>query len=509
MNSFIVNHISSWFAKLYSFVSSAHERKKEVYTIAISRKMPKMFDWLKKQSEISFGQILSHGESIADFFDKCNITTEHALPFLFNNRNKDDYEIIVVDDIIITGSTLRHVSCDIYAISGKMPYASAIFKCADIGVFPYCETSMLSDIDTLSVQQKSSAIDFIAKSIIETSLPIDLVYPLLYIDDGYKFTSNILAEKAKTCDLTSYTVHHEDEFCDSLTVILDGLAVQTYNNDFAKLRLFNKDKDGCILGIYAPNVISVDLLLHGNPFSNNMYSYAWTVVKDAAVNPSVFKIEDMDPIDSTLSEERIRHRLMISLAVWANYLYSLSTYNRVVKNCNLIKNVYKDAHIKESDLELLIGHLLSKTVFPIIENILKNGEISPSQQEYIPVESFIVPDSEANRYNELKNKAAYNHEGNDALNALFEVQREPGNFGIRIPRDGNTENAGLGESFASLIDFLTIFSPKIPEIANTVNLYIDYNIDECRISSFYAVAKTPSGKEFIKRFFRAGANSFL
>lgn len=528
ISALIQGSFKSWLTALKSVVESCRNESKEVFIIAISRKMPRVFKWIQSPySRYCLGLTEDEHKEYADFIDKCRITTEYALPFLFTKeRDKDSYEVIVVDDIIIRGITLRQVSCDVAAMTGKKSIASAIFKCEGIGLFEYADTSRIDGMPSLTPDQRKEAVDFIAKCIMSSSLPVDLVYPILNQSRSFECLSKRLEKNSSGIDWKCYDVNTDlaengqaseqmnessinrhtqtRENIKSLSVLINGDARKFCNNDFSKIRLFDKENGECTLAIYSPNIISADVLKDGTPFNDEKYIEVWSEVRDSSRDYSCSSYAGFtDFIDLAIAKRRIANRCLLSYGAWANFLLSISMFNRIDKETSLFKGIEMDKTLCLEDIALLLGHDLASAILPKVNKLLKDGSVASYLIETVSVNDLLSPDESREKYDEERKKLVYGkNDLNHTLEALFELQQ--------ILSDDDVESRGLGETFNSLHNCIALyFQDEAHDLEIEINHYIDKAIDCGKISAFYAEVPNFAGDMFVKRFFRFGSNSVL
>ncbi len=518
MDAFILDHLVAWLKSLTLKLSEIKNTGREAIVVAISRKMPRMFEWLSQQSGDELKKVIQPLSpdpesqiSLKNFVDDLHITTEYALPFLFKDKNPESYEVLVVDDIIIHGSTLRQVSSDIYALTAKLPVASAIFRCSDVGTFPYADTSLIDDMIPLSRIEETRANQFISEAIMSSSLPMDMVYPIFYLSkyETEDIVSHIKSEFKAT--IKTYKLPGKGRNY-SESILFTGGIDQAYNNDFVKCRVFNREDEETAMVCYAPNVIAEDVVMSKSFFKNDKYEELWEEVFSSVehVEPESLKNRINNVMTLFAAERRIKDRRCISLVAFANYLCSLSTFNYILSQSFSHSTCDVELSVKAKDLELLLGRKVAGDVNNKINAILVNRLISPFDTEKIVVETTLCPDEYKDNYILHKDIIALqSKELNKALEGIFQLQRDPARIGLFLSPSISPEEAGIAESFPSLLDVLSNFKSVVEDLQVEINKYIDTNIDCGQVSSFYAKTKTPANVTYIKRYFRAGSNSVI
>ena len=504
-----IQHIECWIEKLHEIISGIKSNHREAIVVAISRKMPRFFNWLSQQPDNTFN--IDFGDdttSVKEFVESLNITTEYALPFLFKEEeNRIRYEVVVVDDIIIHGSTLRQVSSDIFAMIGKKPIASTIFKCAYVGTFPYADTSYIDKMTHLTESESKEAQKFISDAILSSSLPMDLVFPSFHVSEELARNFATSLQGIFSC----YAINREDKFISSISFILDDKSDFDYSNDYTKCRVFFKGSEA-IITVYVSNVIEEDLLLDSNPFVNEKYRAIWSDIQKATVNVSSSHVRsNMQSIEASFAaESRIKERISISLGTMANYLFAISAMNRLIVNTGGGITDNDPFKVELDDLKLLIGENLATGLIGKINDLLKLRAISPSRRDKVFIDNVLCPSECRNRYDELKSYISHRAGSIDGiLHEIFKIHRNPERLGLLLSPSMSPETAGIGETFESLKNALFHIEHSASVKKKAVHEYIDRQIDEGQVSSFYSRVTSPGGVTYIKRFFRAGSNSFL
>lgn len=512
LEGFIIENLTDWIKALTSVLSDIDEQNKKPIVIAISRKMPRMFEWLRLQDDKRLTEALdSKYKSLKDFVESLNLTTEYALPFLFLGKDNSQYDVIVVDDIIIHGSTLRQVSSDICALTGKKPIASTIFKCENVGRFPYADTSVIDKIKPLSSTEAEEANRFIARAILKATLPMDMVFPIFHVSNDFakEFLENLKNNKEIT--ERSYSVFHDGEGIDSESIIIKNNIEGLPQNDFAKCRIFHNWNNKAKIVVYAPKIFRVDSLLNKLPNEDENFLKIWNNVRASIpiINFEEVKSRMNDAIYSYAAESSLRERIILSLAAFANYLFSLSFMCYLLKSVDMLARISSTEAIRKKDLQLILGLDLTEKIFDQITGAIENVMILSTIKEDLQGMPLLCPENHKKRYIEYRNIIAERSNSiKEALNGVFDLQRFPERIGLNISPNKSPETAGIAESFQSMTDLLANFKSS-EDIEKTVNRYIDYKIDEGSVSSFYAVTSTPGKTSCVKRYFRAGSNSLI
>lgn len=368
------HHIINWRESLSNQIQSIINRKNIPIIVAISRKMPKL---LKRLVEIK-------KDNYIPLLQRVEVITELALPFLFyKNLNINDYEFIIIDDIIVQGSTLKAVSNDIYVSTGKKPHVSCILlhenaiipdsvDIKDTLRMPRCEQV---DIDRYAC--------YIAQLIEKDYLPIDLEFPIFDINVNYSDLIHLLQE-------TSLQMYEIDEDKKRTCVLLDSLIYDKYEPDFKKIRIFHSNEKKKKCEIFAPAILNEHDLLeveHQKLFTASGFSSIWERTTISIRDKIVEFNKSQD-----VSCNGVRYSYIRSLCVWANYLLSLSYYiDRLNDDSSQWKEINKCLDLSQENVDLLIGSDLSREIFPDLLGLINNQ----AQMNYIQRLNIAVPDSMA------------------------------------------------------------------------------------------------------------------
>lgn len=519
VDRFLLRSFKNWLYRLIEAIEDVRANGKHVFVVAVSRKMPRLFDWLKKQDDIDFGIIhgmdFSDRKRVAAYVDSLEITTEHSLPFLFRDEDPDSREVFIVDDIIIHGNTIRKVSRDVFSLTGRRPKVSAIFVKKNSGNFPYADTNLIDHIRRIDDTECRVANEFIANCIMKTSLPMDMAFPIIHLKQEFDEVREWLMAACEEHGIETSDVDHAlDGFtCRSLSMRVTEGGLKGYNNDFVKLRLFDKHEEGCLLVVYAPNRIPYNSLFGDAPFNDTDYRTVWDEFQHRCMVVANRDSHLSDIFDSFWAERNIEMRCTLSMTLIENYLMSLSVFNRLSETHRFPADIRFEGEIRKDDLRKIAGDRnLTSAMHRAATRILESGETSPFAREDTPVEDCIAPFDLTEEYDAVKQRISYESREEPAtmLRRIFNLQANPAALGVKTDDIEDPETMGFGESFASLVSALTQYNRMDAEEAmGIVHNFIDSGSDEGRISSFYAMANTPSGETFMRRFFRAGSNSIL
>lgn len=501
-------------SRLIDAIVECHNRTVEPVLVAISRRMPHVLFWFKN--------VLATDEQ-RNILDKVEVITELALPFLNHDSTEKQSELLIVDDVVSTGNTIDYVIQLVKNFSTQEKVRTYVFFASESNsALLSSEYSTLDDIgndigddvelsifhEIKSDAEKKALKDFIT-TIIAATLPIDVTYPLLYIEDSDKVGIDNLPQILKDprtkgndtyeigieyrTDLSSKNLYQpvkKGAINKSYTFLLPSEVASSLNNDFAKIRtyrLFGRT----IIVPYAPNILSDDDLYNPDLFECKEYKEAWNeVLKHISVNKYV--------ADGSEAGERISNRSCRSLACVANYLYSISTFNRI-RNVNQASHTLK-VSVNPKDLCLIVGKTVTTLIMPIIAAILENGLMSPRTHKKIYVSAIFIPNQYESDYIFSKYLSIDGDELKRDVFAIFDNAKKSKNeYPALFVSDLQYKVEGVMESFESLEKDLLI---KDYEKKVALNRCVDELIDKGLLVSRYAYAQGDDNIRYWRRFFR-------
>lgn len=503
-------------SRLVKAIVDSKTSNKTPIVLTISRRMPHILFWYKNTYA---------SEEQKRILDETEIITEIALPFI-NFKNKQNFEIFIVDDVVSSGRTIRYVMNLTEIMSMKEVSKVFVLFCDSYSPF-----LLINDEDRIifgnkfsGEKEKSQIVDFIT-TIIAATLPIDVTYPIIYFEhysseltineiychfrdsqgkgsDNYeikiKFRSSLKFGNNKVnkgdCNVT-------------YSSLLPSAISNSLNNDFAKIRTYHRLKSFIVVP-YAPNILTDDNLRNRDLFEAPEYKKIWNVVLDK-VNPLYFEAYSSFDDDSYVKELRM-NRSYRSLVSVANYLYSVSLFNKIAKereeDTNDMENKLGAYYIKQEDLNLIIGNDLSLLLMPQIENILNKKIVSPRTHKKINVPSTFIPNIYEQDYTvskylsipiaesdlQTKLKAIFQN-ASDKRDEYYAFMIEDIEYGVE----------GIMESFEALENALHV---KTQEEKEEINKWVDERIDNAEIVSRYACVKDEQGLRYWRRFFRISSS---
>jgi hypothetical protein len=473
------NAIGRWSIELLGCISNSLQAHREVVIIALSRKMPRVLGLIKKI-------FLSSDDTLVSMLNRCVVTTEHAIPLVLSKEANQ--AVIILDDIINTGETLQTVVDDVNLFSGCQPYIISLYKANEARKI---ERAIIRSygIETTRESLKES-FEVISHLILEKGLPIDMEYPILYLEATMKagtalfpvLSSRLASAYPKSIQ---YDISHGE--VSNHVLILEEETNKLYNNDFSKLR-FYRDGEAMKVASISPNVLSEYNLRQEDMFVNPKYNRLWKRVWSLIYRKEIDRETQHD----------CSPRIYRTLIIWANYLYSLSSF---VRNRNNFAQEYSNQfQVELEDLSFILGEKLAKELLPEINAIVREGEVSPSTREYLRVPACLVDERIFKSYTLKKYMIVMKDYGIESqLYKIFKIAGElsrtyhVGELETRMP---------IEESFASLIESFRIRYKDLSEISQNIYQWIDETIDKGLIVPRYERVMDESGNAYWKRYFR-------
>jgi hypoxanthine-guanine phosphoribosyltransferase len=471
--------IERWYAELSKHVELSLQEQKKVVVIALSRKMPRVLGLMENQFLSSEGKSMS-------FLKGCEVTTEHAIPFVLHQG--DEQEVIILDDIMNTGDTVQTVVDDINKFTGNEPVIFSLIQSAAVKPIKGVR-SCISGL-VVSKEQLSGCFELITQMILERGLPIDMEYPILCLNS--KANSNVYNRLPDTLrgaypKSIQYRVSHVSS--DNYVLILEEETNKFYNNDFAKLRFYENEGKVKVVS-FSANVLSEYDLRQENMFENPIYNHLWKIVWEEAYQKRMK--EDNGQAQSS--------RIYRTLVVWANYLHSLSSFNRNKKNFSL--DTDDEFKVVLEDLTLILGESLAKQMLLEVNDIIRKGEISPSTREFLRVPICLVNERISKAYDFYKYAICRKSATVDAaLHAIFMMAGELQKRAELLTPPLN-DDTPIQESFVSLVNSLRKGFGYMSLSPEEIYQWIDRKIDEGKVVPRYERVGDEAGNAYWKRYFK-------
>lgn len=491
-------HISLWGRTLTNALKRVLDEGHVVAIFALSRKMPRLLAHILESYD-DLQEIKELKSLLED--NRCVITTEISIPFVYD-KTRSDIKAIVLDDIIISGHTLQSVCSEIRAISGENPEFISLYNVSEIkNIKDSVPTSW--GIELNDKPSRDRILSTLANNTKNSGLPIDMEFPILYInkkDIPFEDLQNRLKNRENVGP--DYIVSN------SFVQIQNDEKSRLFNNDFAKIRIFDTPGIGSpetikIVG-YAPNILSESQIQDTEFFKDRQYADIWGIIHSSTIETPNASITGITLDEEEDRWQKVQHRRSKSLNTMANYLLSLSMLMRQLNG--LIDNA--SFHIDRKDVELLLGRELTDKCLPLLNRIISNFIVSPSEREIADIPSMLAPFNLINDFEINRTLATTpTKDCHDAIAEAFitgmEMERvflTPDLFSLNGAR-----NMHFLESFQSLQNIPKTFIREDNSVSE-INRTIDYMIDNGFVIPTYEVS-TPAadpinGPIYWRRYFR-------
>lgn len=508
------NYVEYWWLYLDSLIEECRRAHRRPVLIALSRKMPRFIDWFREYYAPVFLP-----EANIDFFESLELTTEIAIPFIFSSRDCSDCDFIIIDDLIIRGTTLAMTSNLLYALTGRIPRVSCIAMREDVKVRPKV---ILEDFEHIPVIQQDRLDKFAdqVSAIVETSeLPVDMEFPVFTISTGFTveapeevFRDVYWWVKDFFKERCYYVGNRHNRFSVDLSISLTA----GNNTDFSKVRFFLGDNNGLTFEVFSPMILPERLLTSDgySPFSNSLKSNDPTGRVERLWRATTEKIHHnllfvVNPENLSVTPSVLRQEIVRSLAVWANYIFSLMTFIR--NRVTLIPEEYIDSvKLSVRDLSLLLGRNMAASVEGYIQDMIDEGVYVLSVREKDEdVPWNLCPPAmeemmEANKITSLLGGGS--PEGVAERIFRFMHYTNP-NLRRWSERSSEWRKNTFGETYFSLQDALyPVYANK--EYWKDLRSWVDSQIDAGRIVPKYNDVETTGDEVYWRRFFHAGVRRF-
>lgn len=510
----IAENLEQFLAKgvrqLISTIRDCKNRNEDVLLVTVSRRMPHILFWFKSCRATPQER---------EILEQVDIVSEIALPFIKHYPRHTKVNVFVIDDVVVTGRTIQYVTKLTQDITGVQDYRVFVFFCdshiSGASEWENDNRIYVSHFYT-GKENKKMIVDFIS-TIITRTLPIDVSYPLLYPDkNNDEVTLDVLKklfDDSQGRDADHYaseveyrmSLHTGEETSTekrtrnrSYTFLLPSEISGSLNNDFAKIRTYVRLGENIAVPM-APNILSDSDLTNPELFENREYRNIWITALDSIDNDYLEKYDPLDP--EARSKERVRNRTFRSLATFANYLYSLSSFNRITGQNDIEK--HWRFSIRKEDLDLIVGTDLARTIIGPLQELLDKKLISPRSHRKFNIGTTFIPEIYTKDYILTKYICIFHDSPEENLMAIF---RNAGKMTKECPplliEDLEYGVEGIMESMEALENVLFIrdYERKV-----MINRWIDRKIDEGMIVSRYAYVVGDNGNRYWRRFFRLTA----
>lgn len=475
--------VERWLYRFMDKIKVLKNSSSEIYVVAISRKMPRFFNWIENCFLVDRPELKNlYNQTKSQYY----LTTEIAIPFIFRGSNveaQDCTAVLVVDDTVVIGNTLRTVSSDLDAYYGKKPQAMAFVSKGDytptqLGVATFESAAVIqSDVEL------ENWIKFVCDCNLSSSLPIDVEFPILWpADKNHTIDSLIDNIKTGMPDVfEDYKIFYDTE-SDYYSYNLVDLSssLRDYKIDFVKLRFFKKG-DNFNLSVFAPRFIRQSEMLNPLLFEQPSFKKAWDAI-----------LENID------TDRYKKSRLFQTLAVCINYLNSLSTFNKIGRE----GNPNTTFEVKSYDLSLIFGPILADRMLSLISDVITSKQIEMLPLGPINLQNMLVPEAFSSKYLVHRNLAMMNSKSGDVDTILEKI------FALSDLAKGIIGISGsifhmmhsvIFESFESLIK-LCMPRKRQHEDMIAINKWVDTQIDKGGIIPKY-IELSNTGEQYWRRLF--------
>lgn len=512
-----IDNVKIWWNRLLHRIETSRSAGREIYLVAISRKMPRIFEWIRNIwiPSITDPELKEKREQQLKTIEEIGLVCEHALPFILSSDSPENEDIIVIDDIIIRGHSMEEVTEDIYAYTNKRPYISTIY------ISELCSYSFSNaifehkdDLTPVKESEIKKVVDCLCNCIKGSSLPMELEFPVFHLASEYNTLKRALENGNKTDNYRSYDItHHAKDYISdrevtagNFSIILEHELKWTLNHDYPKIRLFEKPDHSACLEVSSPRVIPVSDTESHELFKESHYHELWGIILDAINHPA------HQNADKTQSSHRVKERHAMTLAVWANYLFSFSVGMNACKKTSLLKKFPAEPFVEEKDITLLLGSRHAKTIVEKLNEIGKGRVTEPwLVEQYFDTDMYISEPDVQEKYEEARYYSSLNFKNiESALEHLFRVHQNPEMLHMPATYEVDTRLPHLGKTISSLEDILDYsFNDDEQKFVTDLNRALDMGVDEGRISPFYCKVESSTGALCWRRFYRGGSRSIL
>lgn len=504
---------------LHAFVREVAQSKQNgnlPIILAVSRRMPHVLFWFKNTHAT-----LEEKRTL----EETEIITEIALPFI-DFKKLSNFKVFIIDDVVSSGRTLTHIINLTEVITGKEVEKVFVLFCNCYSRFLLISVEHAEVNYRFSSEEEKSQIGDFISTVIALTLPIDVTYPILYFREVLEESEfkkfQLLFRDPTSRDAENYPIRvkyrmdlrigdlqvEKDSICESFTALMPSVISNSLNNDFAKIRTYCRLHKYLVVP-YAPNILTDGSILSKNLFEAKEYRKIWNVCLD---NVDKDTMESYDSFDDEAYEKELKsNRSYRSLVSIANYLYSLSSFNKLATelNENLMSELGEKAckfSIGIEDLSLIVGKSVAEDILPDLMKIIDDRIVSPRKHQKVSIQSTFIPtvyeqDYTVSKYMSIpmgdsaiqtKLKAIFRN-ASDKRSSYPAFKLEDMEYGVE----------GIMESFESLGQALHVKS-HIEKIE--INRWVDERIDNGEIVSRYARVTEENGLSYWRRFFRLSSS---
>lgn len=470
----------------------------DVAVIALSRKMPRLLECMRMCiASRAVRTLFSHLDS-----PRVYLMTEYGiLPFAAKRDESQLLNVkgIIIDDAIIRGTTVNRVGMEWFAVTGEFPKIHSIYRLGWERIIKFLQDYEITAPE-ISYDEFNSREEEISSLIERIALPLDMEYPLIYLNCPYEDIKRHILNRIPA-NWARYTVG-DGEDRESFSVVLEDEKLGLYTNDFAKVRLFKSRTGKSVLEVIAPQSFEMQDFLSSPMFQNPIYSLLCAVVVQTLASVSQIPVEDTRLRDVAKSISMQRNAKTI--VVWVNYLLSLACMIR-----NYDKFIPKDVlpHIKESDLAMIIGSELSHEWTGTLNDIILDKLKSDRKASLVAVPSiYRLPQNKD--AHQLAVTAAMHPDYNvmENLDAIMGVSHYSQPLAKLAGENTLFSHSQYGETIDSLRRLLMRFHTPGPDLDREIHRWLDARVDSGCIVPRYEFVKGSDGNTYARRFFMTGTD---
>lgn len=310
-------HIKLFCKDLQRHLEKALLREMIPVVITPSRKMARLFIWLKKRGYLSIP-------------NKTIIMSEYAITFSMNELIRlhgEKLSVVITDDFINSGKTSDNIAAYIKAYTKQTPTVIPLLVSENKIVLKYA--TLVYNGKRADRRLSEYFIKRNIENFMSMGMPVDMEYPVFNI----KFpVGNIKGQnlEEKLCEsfngCTVYPIQHQfinnKDIANIIyyTVLLDQNKGKQYtDSDFSKIRFFFSD-DNLTIEVYSPKTIEEYILREQKHFRNESLRRIWKFAME--------KVEISNDLFDTEQMEIVSYSKMKSKIVFTNYLYSLVAFKQ-------------------------------------------------------------------------------------------------------------------------------------------------------------------------------------
>lgn len=449
--------------------------------VTTSRKMARLFQIIRQSGQITLPK-------------NAVVISEYAIRYCLDSmlsQYGERLDIIVLDDIVNTGRTIRGIAGYISMFTSRNPF-----------YLPFLVRSSAGSINNATILETSESASnaFINYSmmrnvdkIMSVGMPIDMEYPIVKYRIGKTWDVSLFESRLREV-YTSCTVYRTEHIVQSgdstqkvsnITLLLDQDRNKLYaSSDFSKIRFFIGD-DTLTIEVYSPKTIDETIFSLPRQFKNEALQNIWSEINLCEM-PRLHPSGTDDLGLETLSK-----------VVFINYLYSFVILkdnavrlSQVLNDTGITSGMSIDSH----NLELLVSSQHSSWIKSQLDALLE-PETSLVPEVVNLMYSFdeaIKDEHYRSSYDKKKMMSLFNcNSVFEGLTSIFNIQKSFLNLSDEF-----------GESFQSLISTVRMYIIS-EETYTDVHKGIDFMIDEGVVTPSY-MPHVKKNRTYWRRMFQAG-----